>query len=1605
MSNSGSQARLVAKTYRYTANHLNQESAWKIAYFRGVCSARLAETDMKLASSTGIRGSMMSVGLSEDDTRDKLGLFAAEAKAFGIAIACINSPTNVTVSGEEPLVDRLRAKLEEEKIFARKLRVPLAYHSKQMEAIAAEYGNLLGSLQKPSNQGIQQSGQGAIPMLSSVTGERSPGHIFSDPEYWVRNMISPVRFSEALAAMCTPEPAQITKKIDLSHLNVPVVDHLLEIGPHAALQGPVRDILATCPARTKRPAVTYSSALKRGQDAAQTLLNTLGMLFCKGIPVNLRRVNEPSANGAELPSRSLLTNLPQYPFDHSRRYWHESRLSRNYTLRSEPPCEFLGATTKTSKMQWRNFLRRAESSWIDHHVVDGRVVYPAAGMMVMAIEAARQVVSRTSELTAAGYSLSDVMFENPIDLSTHDGVEVQTSLDAVSMNNDDVRTFNFRIESYGEDDEPRTSCRGTISVDLLPTAGEQSWEHSLATGERQKIARDMLSQAAECHEPVDDKHMNRFLEHIGYGYGPTFRRAAKQRCTKQPKRAAASLSRFPSNSSSPVVHPATLDSIVQLCFTCLSSGGTSAMALGIPSRLGSLWISALGLSGAITATETTNDLQGVVTMMKSRFRAHHYNGAIVRAQGVADLMLCYEDFEFTDITSAFDPKSMGQPEIPNEEQYCMKISTKVAVEKLTPDERVDLLMSAQPEPPDVSKLHRDLEILAILSLEDLIQSIDARRIMEKEEWVKRYWSWAEYHLSRFRQEPGWEDPESEFGRARGAMPALRDRLFKAGDISKAYTAVSENLQNMIEGEIAPLELLMPSGLLDGFYAEGNTYRSPRLASEYISLIAHQKPGLRILEVGGGTASTTKILIPQLSDGGSGPGALRCAHYDFTDISSGFLENARNYFDEFGSKMAFGTLNIENDPVCQGYSAESYDIIIADNVLHATLDLTQTMRNVRKLLKPGGKVFMHEWFRADGWSTGFIFGLLSGWWLGANAGRDMSPNVSIQDWHDILRDAGFTGVEEVLRDFDEDGSYDQAYLVTTAVETTPDSHVETAEKPTITFLTGSELASEAQQSLLDAFKPSGSELGSVKHLEQLTNTFAKGENKKSRDIVICLADYGSSKSMLSNMDESAWRHLQDLVKASRRILWVSSGGGIAPHPSQAMITGLARTLRLENYDLQFVTLALEEVISDSGLAKANRHLTGVAEELLALKPYENYEEEYVEINGRLHSMRLIEAKHTESILNEKLLPTKITSLPLGQTSFKVSDRGDGAHFLEDYPVTHDLKHGELIIEVEAASIEADETARSLGWLREGDPTPAVYGNYCAGVVIAAGPPTVDGIGPETRVLALWRGPLRSRIRLHSRFVEKLNAEVPFATACAAASYRATAYDTMHSLVGLRSHYAILVHGAMSPMGEAIASLVVINRIQDLWITVASQEDALIATEIFGVPRARILPQAWFGSYSGLTSNWNAKFDLVVDTLSDPQALPRSMKYLRSGGCYVSVRPLGSNRKEYHYTESFQDNMSFHKVIEGSQLPSRSARAYAAAGVARSPQAASNGRKGAVGGAKVFSVADINLAVSHKAESSEKDTTVVEFTKSEIIEVSAHALNNYPASASITDSDIG
>lgn len=342
----------------YASGSLSRPSALRTAFFRGQLSSQLA--------SKRKGHGMTAVGLSEEQVLPYLARLKTDLGDLGVSVGCVNSPNSITLTGDLTQLSILEQHFVEDRVFARRLHVPIAYHSRFMNAISLEYAQAIG-------QNTRRDNDVSIPMISSVDqGFISHGDMVA--EYWVRNLTSPVRFDEGLFRLLAEANRKPRKQLGGTSNNDLRVDHILEIGPHSTLRGPVRECLAAFSGPTKPE---YVPSLVRQQDACITLLNALGALYCAGHEVDLLLANRLGhQDGMAIPP-----DLPRYPFNHSRVYWKETRLSRNMRFREKPRHVLLGTRNldwNPHVAQWHNVMRLSEVPWLLDHKIGGQTIVPAA---------------------------------------------------------------------------------------------------------------------------------------------------------------------------------------------------------------------------------------------------------------------------------------------------------------------------------------------------------------------------------------------------------------------------------------------------------------------------------------------------------------------------------------------------------------------------------------------------------------------------------------------------------------------------------------------------------------------------------------------------------------------------------------------------------------------------------------------------------------------------------------------------------------------------------------------------------------------------------------------------------------------------------------------------------------------------------------------------------------------------------------------------------------------------------------------------------------------------------------------------------------------------
>ncbi|KAK2006257.1 hypothetical protein LZ32DRAFT_651895 [Colletotrichum eremochloae] len=137
--------------------------------------------------------------------------------------------------------------------------------------------------------------------------------------------------------------------------------------------------------------------------------------------------------------------------------------------------------------------------------------------------------------------------------------------------------------------------------------------------------------------------------------------------------------------------------------------------------------------------------------------------------------------------------------------------------------------------------------------------------------------------------------------------SVKARAVEGGVNGEILSRLGLRPLSMLRGEVEPLELMMEGRLLSRYYVEALKWNwSNTQASQLIKLLAHKNPRSRVLEVSGGTGGYTELILSALGD--SKPVDL----YDFTDISGGFFEPARERFERWRDVMTYSTLDIEKD---------------------------------------------------------------------------------------------------------------------------------------------------------------------------------------------------------------------------------------------------------------------------------------------------------------------------------------------------------------------------------------------------------------------------------------------------------------------------------------------------------------------------------------------------------------------------------------------------------------------------------------------------------------------------------------------------------------------
>ena len=1462
----------------FAVGAISREAAWRLSYYRGALSSDL---DRSMAQCPG---AMLSVALNPEQVQSYLVKSAKGSNAGGLTIACLNSPKNVTISGPLTEIDHLKKILDENSIFARKLQVENAYHSVYMNAIVEDYKRLVGTLE-PGNLGeiLEQP-----PFYSSVTGSLAALEYLQTVEYWIKNLVSPVQFLQAMTAMFT-ETAPGVKKLGARKTSTPITE-LLEIGPHGALRGPIREIMGELPESNK---INYVSLLKRGSSATQTSLVVVGELYCRGHSVDISKVNEGEAKHV---SKKLLVALPSYPFNHSKSYWSESRLGKGYRFRKSPRHELLGAPVPDwdkNDAIWRNWIRISENPWVKDHRVTGSTLYPAAGMLVMAIEASRQLASAGKKVK--GFRFKEVVLHMALRIPRNaDGVEthfhLRPYLDSTAATSSAWSEFELRSFDGGE---WREHCRGLIQTEYKSqsTPVDDGLEDRMFA----EICASRVTQAERaCQKDVSAKQLYELLQTVGLDFGPTFQNLSDMRID-QDRNAVATVtapdikSKMAHGYVQPhLIHPATLDGVLQSILVALTRGGREINAVMVPTAIRELWVS--------SDSSTTHDsLRLCANADFLGFR--QANASFVAVDSThRKPMVWAEGF----VSTAVSSRNAGQ-----EEAYrhlCFNIDWKLDpsfVDQSTATKT--FLPPSELADSDLFEIIADTEMLCYIYLRRSLRFSPQNWEEKMKPHHKKYVAWMHHQFERHERgellhaKTDWNKAaeDDQF------VAELEHRMKTASPESTLSVAVGSVLPQILSGEIDPLQILFNDQLAENVYRYGaGAVINYVKMTGYLDILAHKNPDMKILEVGAGTGGATRPVLDTLMRHGENEyGAPRFHSYEFTDISPSFFEKAKETFQSCVDHMKFRTLNIETDPAHQGFDLEEYDVVIGANVLHATKSIDVTLQNCRKLLKPGGKLILYELTGTTKIRTGFGFGLLPGWWLSDEPHRQWGPLMSVSTWSMHLQRNGFTGVDITFDDYPgSEANQLSSVIVSTAIADAPKPRQVPATVIMIdeTSSLQIELARQLQQTLQDR-KLCAAEIVSLQQF--LITQF---------DQKLCIFLPELDTSFLDLIHRENFTGLQKLVTTAGSVLWLTQGGGASSsNPHAELVTGFARTMRAENPALKFITLAFEAAES---VALACSTTIKLFEAIFAQDDKRISDNSFYSSNGNFYISRIVEANYMNTAISSQMgSPTpQRTSYGKGsqrKLKMQLGTPGllDTIQFDDDPLYDEPLLEGQIEFKVKATGLNFLDIMISLGQVVGKD-----IGCESAGLVTRTGPDSKFKIGD--RICGIARGSMRMYARAMQDTVTMVPENLSWVSAASLPVVFITAWCALYDIANVQKGETVLIHAAAGGVGQACIQLAHL-RGAEVYATVGTLEKRKLLEDRFGIRRDHIFSSRDLTFAAGIKRMTKRRgVDVIVNALSGA-GLRATWECIAPFGRFVEIGKVDIYSSARLNMEMFKNSVTF------------------------------------------------------------------------------------------------
>lgn len=906
-------------------------------------------------------GDMLAVSLPESQVRSLLH--------DDLALAAVNGTILSVLSGTSVAIETVEKQLIARKVSCRRLHVSHAFHSQMMEdilpAFIAQVKHI--RLQPPK-----------IPYLSNVTGTWITAQEATDPEYWARHLRQTVRFADGLQHLLQ-EPSRL----------------LLEVGPGRTLATLATRHPAASDKQKSTPLVLTSVRHPHEQQADEAfLLTTLGKLWLAGVTVDWQ--------GFYARERRQRVPLPTYPFERQR-YWVEPHKS----ITKIPDF-----SKKSNRQDWFYLPSWRRATLWTRHLVNGHLIPKKnARYWLILLDKLGLGTQLAAQLRTAGYTVATVTqgaaFAQLADcdyvIDPRRSQDYETLLNAFYARHPHGPTtfvHCWNVTTPVSETVEMTEVFDSSFYSLLFLA-QALWKQSATEEFRIDVISNHLQEVTG-HETL--------CPHKATLLGPV-----KVISQEYPNVNCRSID---------VVLPVTLDAgitriLKQLLMELTSQSPDAVIAY----RGNHRWVQ------TFTPLPLEKALNGSWGLRQ--------NGVYLITGGLGGIGLLLADYLAKTVQAKL--VLVGRTPLPEKSQWAqwldgstttqLDIDWPVLTTVLTATEaRLTEQLGVQ----SIARypgLETTLDELCASYIYDyfVANGVDMTSGQRHTKVVLRE------HLRILPKFAKFFDFFLKVLMQAGILKISGDTLEcltvtirKSSEIRQfalqqypGFAAMFNYLDHCVthyaaalRGDMEAVQVLFPEG--QGEFLREIAKSSAEHSNEILysmllrDMLIHlcgqiRSRPLRILEIGAGNGFLTQALVPTL--------AKHNVEYYVTDIGKSFVINAERWAHTqgFSHFMRFGVLDIGRDPVTQGFSAGSFDVIIALNVVHIPQRIANTVQQLKKLLVSQGILAFIETVKQQRW-VDMVWGLAAEWWQFADEElRQDSPLLDIPQWETVLAQQGFNTV--------------------------------------------------------------------------------------------------------------------------------------------------------------------------------------------------------------------------------------------------------------------------------------------------------------------------------------------------------------------------------------------------------------------------------------------------------------------------------------------------------------------------------------------------------------------------------------------------------------------